>query len=98
ALEVHAKEAERSDLLDELARQDRLLEPFADIRHDPLAHPTPNRVADRLLLVVEQRVDREEVARIEVGRLRGRRHGRIVEEGYPAGARRASASDSHDVA
>ena len=85
------------DLLRELARQDALLEPLADVGHDPLAHEPAHGVADRLLLVVEERVDREEVARIERGRLRGRGHTRMVEH-YRAGARRASASASHGVA
>ena len=63
AVEVHAEEAERADLLRELARQDPLLEPLADLRQDPLADELPDSVADRLLLVVEKGVDREEVAR-----------------------------------
>ena len=52
---------------DELARQDPLLEPLADLGHDPLADELAHRVADRPLLVVEERVDREEVARVEIG-------------------------------
>ena len=68
------------DLLHELARQDALLEPLADVRHDPLAHELAHGVADRLLLVVEQRVDREEVARVELGLLGGGRHACMVEQ------------------
>ena len=61
---MHPEEAQLADLLGELARQDPLLEPLADLRQDPLAHPGPNGVADRLLLVAEERVDRQEVERI----------------------------------
>src|SRR5207302_6970703 len=98
ALEVHAEEAELRHFLRELARQDALLEPFADMRHDTLAHPLPDGVPDRLLLVVEERVDREEVAWVERGLLRGGRHTRIVEDDYRAGASLASASESHALA
>ena len=66
-MQVHAEEAERRDLLDELARQDALLEPLADVRHDALLDELPHGVADRALLVFEQRVDGEEVTRIERG-------------------------------
>ena len=97
-LEVHAEEAELRHLLRELARQDALLEPFADLGDDSLAHPLPHRVADRFLLVVEQRVDGEKVAGIERGLLRRGSHTRIVEDGYFAGARLASASESHGPA
>ena len=95
---MHAEEPEVRDLFRELAGQDALLEPFADLRHDPLAHPLTHRVPDRLLLVVEERVDREKVAGVERRRLGGRRHAGIVEEDYWAGASRVSASDSHPAA
>ena len=65
AVEVHAEETELRELLDHLAREDPLLEPVADLRQDLLADELPHRVADRLLLVVEQGVDREEVERVE---------------------------------
>ena len=55
--------------------QDPLLEPLADVGDDAVAHELAHRVADRPLLVVEQRVDREEVARVERRLLGGRRHG-----------------------
>jgi len=71
---MHAEEAELRNLLRELARQDALLEPLAHVGDDPLAHEFTHRVADRLLLVVEQRVDGEKVARIERSRLGGGRH------------------------
>ena len=41
---------------------------------DPLAHERRDGVADRPLLVVEQRVDREEVERVERGLLLGHGH------------------------
>ena len=72
---------------DHLARQDALLEPVADLGHDLLADELPHRVADRLLLVVEQRVDREEVERVERGGRRrwSRRNGTSgVETGIDA--------------
>ena len=68
---MHAEETELRELLDHLAREDALLEPVTDLGHDLLADELPHRVADRLLLVVEQRVDCEEVERVE--RRAGRR-------------------------
>ena len=68
ALEVHPEEPEPRDLLHELPRQDPLLEPVADLRHHALADELPDGVADLPLLVVEQRVEREEVERVECGR------------------------------
>ena len=50
---------------DHLAREDALLEPVADLGHDLLADELPHGVANRLLLVVEERIDREEVERVE---------------------------------
>jgi hypothetical protein len=82
---MHAEEAELADLRHELARQDPLLEPLADVGDDAVAHELPHRVADRALLVVEQRVDREEVARVERRLLGGRGHGRIVRVNPPPG-------------
>src|SRR4029077_18887130 len=78
AVEVHAEEAELGDLLRELAREDALLEPLADVGNDPLPHEPADGVADRLLLVVEERVDGEEVAGVELGRLGGDRHAWMV--------------------
>jgi hypothetical protein len=75
---VHAEQAEAAELLRELPRQDRLLEPVADLGEDPLADELPHRVADRALLVVEEGVECEEVARVELRLLRSRRHPRIV--------------------
>ncbi len=78
ALEVHAEEAELRELLDQLAREDPLLEPVADVREHALADELAHGVADRLLLVVEERVEREEVARVDRGGLGGDGHGAIV--------------------
>src|SRR6266851_4919915 len=61
---MHAEEAEPADFVRELARQDPLLEPLADLRQDPLAHPRAHGVPDRLLLVAQECVDRQEVERI----------------------------------
>src|SRR6266404_4462731 len=73
---MHAEEPELRDLLYELARQDPLLEPLADVGDDARTHELPHGVADRTLLVVEERVEREEVARVERRLLRRRRHRR----------------------
>src|SRR5437868_3791314 len=81
ALEMHAEEPELRQLLHELARQDRLLEPLTDLREHPLAHELPHRVADGAFLVVEEGVDREEVAGIERGRLGGGGHAEILVRG-----------------
>ena len=73
---MHPEEAELAELGDQLARQDSLLEPVADVGQDVLAHEGADGVADRLLLVVEEGVDREEVERVERGRLLGHGHAR----------------------
>ena len=78
ALEVHPEQAELRKLLRELAGHDPLLEPLADVRKDLLAHELADGVADRPLLVVEKRVDREEVERVERRRLRRGGHAPIV--------------------
>ena len=75
AVEVHAVQAELAQLREQLARQDALLEPLADLRQHLLAHERAHGVADGPLLVVEQRVDREEVAWVERGLLLGHGHG-----------------------
>ena len=62
ALEVHPVEPELRELAEELARQDALLEPVAHLGQHAVAHELAHGVADRLLLVAEQRVEREEVA------------------------------------
>ena len=73
--------------------QDALLEPVADLRHDLLADELPHRVADRLLLVVEQGVDREEVERVE----RGERVRRDGHEEEPPGAWRAKEGSTNFI-
>jgi hypothetical protein len=65
---VHAEEPELRELGDDLAGKDALLEPVADVGHDLLADELPHSVADRLLLVVEEGVDREEVMGVERGK------------------------------
>ena len=64
-MQVHAEETELCELGDHLAREDALLEPVADLGEDLLADELPHGVADRLLLLVEERVDREEVEGVE---------------------------------
>src|SRR5581483_2614506 len=91
ALEMHAEEAELRELLRELARQDRLLEPLADLGEDAVAYELAHGVADRALLVVQEGVDREEVARVEARRLRRGRHGRNPSARPPGGRGRARA-------
>ena len=71
---MHPVEAELRELAHQLAGQDPLLEPVADIGKHALAHELSNGVADRLLLFAQQRLEGEEVERIERGRL-GLRHG-----------------------
>ena len=51
---MHPEEAELAELADQLARQDPLLEPVADVGQDLLAHEGAHGVADRPLLVVEE--------------------------------------------
>ena len=69
---MHPEQPELRELLDQLAREDPLLEPVADVREHALAHELAHGVADRALLVDEQRVDGEEVERVEGGGLLGR--------------------------
>ena len=83
---MHAEEAEARQLLRELAREDSLLEPVADVGEHALADEPADRVADRPLLVVEERVDREEVARVERRRLGRGGHTRML-RGTPLHAR-----------
>ncbi len=76
---MHPEEAELCELLDELTGQDPLLEPVADLGKHPLADELPDGVADRAFLVVEERVEGEEVEWVELRRcLGGRRHGGIL--------------------
>ena len=75
---MHPEQAQACEFRDQLAGQLAALEPFADVRLDPLGDELANGVADRALLVGEEGVDREEVARVELGLLRGGRHPRIV--------------------
>jgi hypothetical protein len=75
---VHAEQAELRELAHQLPRQDALLEPVADLRQHALAHELAHGVPDRLLLVVEERVDREVVERVEGGELGcGHGHGAV---------------------
>ena len=69
----------------DLAREDALLEPVADLVEDVVADELPDRVADRLLLVVEERVDREVVERVEGGALGRRRHAHDILRKTPSG-------------
>ena len=72
--EVHSEQAELRELLEDLPREDTLLEPVADFVEDVVADELPHGVADRPLLVVEKRVDREEVERVESRALCRGRH------------------------
>ena len=95
AVEVHSEEPELRELLDDLAREDPLLEPVADLREHVLPHECADRVTDRPLLLVEEGVEGEEVERVERRRLRRRcqevppsgRGGVIVEPGGRRGGR-----------
>ena len=80
AVQVHAEETELCELGDHLAREDALLEPVSDLGEDLLADELPHGVADRLLLLVEERVDREEVEGVESWRGGGRGHGKDLRE------------------
>ena len=73
---MHAEEAELAELAHQLARQDPLLEPVADVGQHALAHEPAHGVADRPLLLVEKGVDREEVERVERRLLLGHGHRR----------------------
>ena len=75
---MHAEEAEPRKLRDQLQRKLAALEPLADVRLDLLRDELADGVANRALLVGEKRVEREEVVRVELGLLCGRRHGSIL--------------------
>jgi hypothetical protein len=62
---VHAEQPELRQLGVDLPREDALLEPLADLAQDALADELPHRVANGALLVRQQRVDREEITRVE---------------------------------
>ena len=64
---MHSEQAELRELLEDLAREDALLEPVADLVEHVVAHELPDGVANRTLLVVEEGVDREVVERVEGG-------------------------------
>ncbi len=93
ALEVHPEQAEPRELRDQLGGKLALLEPLADVRLDLLRDELAHRVADRALLVGEEGVDREEVERIDLGPLRGRRHSRIVRVQAVSGWTKVSLTD-----
>ena len=65
AVEVHPVEPELRELREELAGEDSLLEPVPYLGQHVLADKLPNGVADRALLVVEERVDCEEIEWVE---------------------------------
>jgi hypothetical protein len=77
-LEVHPEQAEPRKLRDQLGGKLAALEPLADVRLDLIRDELAHRVANRALLVGEEGVEREEVARVELRLLRGRCHPRIV--------------------
>ncbi len=74
SVEVHSEQTELAELPDQLAREPSGLEPVADVWQHPRPDELANGVANRALLVVEQRVDREVVERIERRPFRRRRH------------------------
>jgi len=74
SLEMHPEETELRELLKDLPREDPLLEPVADVIENVVADELPHRVADRPFLVVEKRVDCEEVERVESRTLGRGRH------------------------
>jgi acyl-CoA dehydrogenase len=80
---VHPQETELCELREELAREDPLVEPVPDVVEDVVADELPHRVADRLLLVLEEGVERKEVKWVERLRLGagGRRHERDTSYG-----------------
>ena len=79
---MHPEEAELRELGEELAREVALLEPVADLVEDVVADELAHGVADRPLLVVEERVDVEEVERVERGPIGvGYGHARTLEYG-----------------
>ena len=64
-VEVHPEEAERAQLLRELAPgEHRALVPVVDLGKDPVGHPLARGVADRALLVGEQGVDADQIERL----------------------------------
>ncbi|MEJ7569705.1 MAG: hypothetical protein WKF41_15755 [Gaiellaceae bacterium] len=81
AVEVHPEEAELAELRDQLAREDALLEPVADLGQHAFADELADGVANRPLLVVEECVETEEVQRVEGGLRAGDSHPAILEKG-----------------
>src|ERR1700760_4652750 len=71
---MHPEEAEARQLGDQLQRKLALLEPLPDVRLDLFRDELAHGVADRALLVGKKGVEREEVARVELGLLCSRRH------------------------
>ncbi len=71
---MHSEQAQLRELLEDLAREDPLLEPVADLVEHVVAHELPDGVANRTLLVVEEGVDPEVVERVEGGTLGRGRH------------------------
>ena len=69
---MHAQEAELRELGEDLAREDALFEPVADLVEDVVAHELADGVANRAFLVVEEGIDREVVERVEGGGTLGR--------------------------
>ena len=69
---MHSEQAQLRELLEDLAREDALLEPVADLVEHVVAHELPDGVANRTLLVVEEGVDPEVVERVEGGGTLGR--------------------------
>jgi hypothetical protein len=63
---VHAEQSELAELDRELARENAVLEPFGDARQHAVANERADGAADVPLLVGEQRVDVEEVARADL--------------------------------
>ena len=76
ALEVHAEKPESSHLLGEFLGEGAFLPPRAHLGQDLLFGEPTNGVAQQLLLVAEERVDVEKVARI-----RGGHAGRLTPDG-----------------
>jgi lactoylglutathione lyase len=70
---VHSEEPELRELGHELAGEVALLEPVADLVEDVVSHELAHRVPNRPLLVVEERVERQVIERVE--RARFLRHG-----------------------
>ena len=68
ALEVHSEQAESRQLGNQVEGKLAAFEPLADVRLDLLGDELAHGVADRPLLVGEQRVDREEVERVDRAR------------------------------